>query len=76
MEANIMDQPKLEQQLIEEFLNRLEALPEVQATLHPEKLITAVARIDLKVAGKALTLLVETKKVAYPRDVQQVLAAM
>lgn len=60
-----------EQQLIDEFLQNLEELPEVRAKLELEQPLPADAKIDLKVAGKEVILLVEAKRAGYPRDVQQ-----
>ncbi len=66
-----------EQQLIHEFLKDLENLPGVRADLLSENSQPAHlqinAEIDLKLAGKPLKLLVEAKKMAYPRDVQQMI---
>jgi hypothetical protein len=70
MRANI-DYLEAGQKLIDEFLEHLKKLPEVRARLGTKKPISADAQIELKVAGKAVTLLVEAKKVGYPRDVQQ-----
>jgi DNA-binding transcriptional regulator YhcF (GntR family) len=67
----MMDDRQYEQQLIDEFLKSLEGLPDVHARLEAQPPIPADARIALKVAGKEVTLLVEAKKVGYPRDVQQ-----
>jgi hypothetical protein len=69
--ANMMEGLQYKQQLIHEFLKSLEALPEVRAKLEVERPLPADAKIDLKVAGKELTLLVEAKRAGYPRDVQQ-----
>lgn len=69
--ANMMEGRQYEQQLINEFLKVLEELPEVRAKLEAEQPQPADAKIDLKVAGKEVTLLVEAKRVGYPRDVQQ-----
>lgn len=60
-----------EQQLIDEFLKNLEELPDVRAKLAAEQPLPADAKIDLEVAGKEVTLLVEAKRAGYPRDVQQ-----
>ena len=60
-----------EQQLIDEFLKNLEELPKVRAKLEVEQPLPADAKIDLKVVGKDVTLLVEAKRAGYPRDVQQ-----
>ena len=68
-----------ERQLIEQFLETLRALPEVHAELdHREPVELAGdrghdAQIDLQIAGKSFTLLIEAKKAVYPRDVRQVL---
>lgn len=69
--ANMMEGRQYEQQLIDEFLKNLEELPEVRAKLEVEQPLPADAKIDLKVAGKEVTLLVEAKRAGYPRDVQQ-----
>ncbi len=66
-----MEGRQYEQQLIDEFLKSLEALPEVSARLEAKQPLPADAKINLKVAGQEVTLLVEAKKVGYPRDVQQ-----
>lgn len=60
-----------EQQLIDEFLQNLEELPEVRAKLELEQPLPTDAKIELKVAGKEVILLVEAKRAGYPRDVQQ-----
>ena len=69
--ANMMNGGQYEQQLIDQFLKVLEELPEVRAKLEVEQPLPADAKIDLKVAGKEVTLLVEAKREGYPRDVQQ-----
>jgi len=67
-----------ERQLIEQFLETLRALPEVQVNLVNKKTMDAAgdkqydAKFDLHIAGKSFTLLIETKKTVYPRDVRQV----
>ena len=71
MKSNIIEHRRSEQQLIDEFVKNLEELPDVHAKLHAKQPMSADAQIELKVAGKVVTLLVEAKKVAYPRDVQQ-----
>jgi Transcriptional regulator, AbiEi antitoxin, Type IV TA system len=71
MEPNIIDHQRSEHRLIHQFLKNLEELPEVRAKLRQKQPKSADAQIELKVAGKVVTLLVEAKKVAYPRDVQQ-----
>ena len=69
----------LESRLIERFLNTLRGLPEVDAQLEPKGPADAGAdrgidaQVDLRVPGKAVTLLIEAKKALYPRDVRQVL---
>ncbi|TXT37332.1 MAG: hypothetical protein FD135_3685 [Comamonadaceae bacterium] len=68
-----------ERQLIEQFLDTLRALPEVQAELgHQEPAGLAGGRahdaqINLHIAGKSFTVLIEVKKAVYPRDVREVL---
>lgn len=68
-----------ERQLIEQFLDTLRALPEVEAELdHWEPAGLAGdrghdAQIDLHIAGKSFTILIEAKKAVYPRDVREVL---
>ncbi len=73
--ANILDYQLSEQQLIQQFLNALDELPDVHAkSLSEHNLGNAQldAQIDVKAAGKSFVLLVEAKKkAAYPRDVQQ-----
>ena len=67
-------------ELIERLLETLQALPEVHASLvssDPVALAGADrrhdAQIELQIAGKSFTLLVEAKKTVYPRDARQVL---
>lgn len=67
-----------EHALIERFLGALRELPDVRAELDVREPAPTVpykvdAEIHLNVAGKAIVLLVEAKKTAYPRDVRQVL---
>ncbi|MHB8253845.1 MAG: hypothetical protein ACYDEV_09130 [Acidiferrobacter sp.] len=68
-----------ERQLIEQFLDILRALPEVRAELGHWELVRRIggvsydAQVNLQIAGKSFTLLVEAKKAVYPRDVHQVL---
>ena len=64
--------------LLERFLEALRELPEVRAEMDVREATPTVsykgdAEIHLDVAGKAIVLLVEVKKTAYPRDVRQVL---
>lgn len=76
----ILESLTTEQQLIEQFLDALRALPDVHAELdqrEPAGLTSDGehdARIDLRVASKSFILLIEAKKTAvYPRDVHQIL---
>lgn len=59
-----------ERQLIEQFLDRLRALPGVQVELD---LQGHDAQINLHIAGKSFVLLVHLKKTVYPREVREVL---
>ncbi|MDE0333155.1 MAG: hypothetical protein OXL41_14965 [Nitrospinae bacterium] len=68
----------MEKQLLDQFLETLRGLPEVQAELGsliqpggPDRGYDA--RVDLRAGGKSATLMVEVKKILYPRDVRQVL---
>ena len=68
----------MERRLLDGFLEALRDLPEVQAEFSgveqpsgPERVQDA--QVDLRVGGKAVTLLIEMKKDVYPRDVRQVL---
>ena len=71
--------PTAERPLIDQLLNALRDLPEVQAELDRGEPAGSAgeqahdARIDLRVAGKSFTLLIEARKAAYPRDVREVL---
>lgn len=75
----IVDTPTSEHQLIERFLGSLRELPDVSAELNHLEASSPMgdhrydAQIDLIVAGKPVTLLIEAKKTVYPRDVRQVL---
>jgi hypothetical protein len=75
----VLESPTNERQLIEQFLETLRGLPEVHAHLGSWASVASVderrhdARIDLHVAGKSFTLLIEAKKSVYPRDVREVL---
>jgi hypothetical protein len=66
-------------QLVEQFVEALRALPEVRADLQPGSWVTSGpdpgydAKVDLWVASKSVTLLVEAKKSLYPRDARQLL---
>ena len=64
--------------LIDRFLESLRELPAVHAQLKmAERISDRSARVDaeveLSIPGKSVTLLIEAKKAAYPRDVRQVL---
>ena len=68
----------MEEQLIEGFLEVLRELPEVQAEFGGMEQLGGPdrghdAQVDLHVGRKTVTLLIEIKKVVYPRDVRQVL---
>lgn len=71
-----------EQHLIQQLLAALQALPDVDADLAPREPAGVPpardydAEIDIRIAAKPLTLLVEAKKAVYPRDVQQLLWRM
>ncbi len=72
------DEKVMQKQLLDQFLEALRGLPGVQAESGslqqpsgPEQ--GSDARVDLKVGGKSATLLIEVKKVLYPRDVRQAL---
>ena len=62
--------PTTEHQLIDQLLNALRELPEVHAELDrwepagPAGECAHDARIDLRVAGKSFTLLIEARKAA------------
>ena len=67
-----------EGRLIEQFLETLRALPGVQIELDRRDPVGLAggreidAKVDVHIAGRSLTLLVEAKKAVYPRDVRQV----
>ena len=74
----MLDSEMMEEPLLAGFLETLRGLPEAQAVSSgvrqpddPDRGYDA--RIDLRVGGKAATLLIEVKKALYPRDVRQVL---
>jgi len=75
----ILESNTTERQLIEKFLDTLRGMPEVQAELaHREPTGLAGVRkhdaqIDLLIAGKSFTVLIQIKKDLYPRDVREVL---
>jgi hypothetical protein len=68
-----------ERQLVEQLMETLRALPEVHADVAPASWVASGpdqgydAKVDLRIAGKGLTLLVEAKKSLYPRDARQLL---
>jgi len=67
-----------ERRLIEEFLQSIQELPDAHAQFDHERHHGRPdrgydARIDLKVADQSIELLVQVKKVVYPRDVRQIL---
>jgi hypothetical protein len=64
--------------LIKQLLDSLRELPDVRAQLSTaepisERSARVDAEVELSVAGKSVTLLIEAKKSAFPRDVRQVL---
>jgi hypothetical protein len=71
--------PPTERQLIEQYVEALRSLPDVHPdpprweAIASEPNQRCDARVDLAVAGKAFTLIIEAKKSVYPRDVHQVL---
>ena len=71
----------MEGQLLDGFLEALRALPDAQAevsgTEQPGGRDRGYdAQVDLRVGGKAVTLLIEMKKDVYPRDVRQVVGQL
>lgn len=67
-----------ERQLLDQFLEALNALPAVQAKLGPplhlnEPVRGYDARVELRVGRKTATMLIDVKKVLYPRDARQAL---
>ena len=67
-----------ERQLVGEFLEVVRGLPEVHADLERREPGSEAdrgydAQVDLRVAGKSVTVLVEARKTLYPRDVRQML---
>lgn len=71
-----------ERQLIEQYLDALRALPDVHPEPpHWEGVLSETdqrcdAQIDMVVAGKPFTLVIEAKKSVFPRDVHQVLGQL
>jgi hypothetical protein len=66
----IFESKMTERQLIDEFLDTLRALPQVQVEPGYREPVT---QVNLHVADKSFTLLIEVKKAVYPRDVRQIL---
>ena len=67
-----------ERELIARLVDALRELPEVEADLAQEPAAQHSdrgydAQVDLRVAGKPFVLLLEAKKVVFPRDVRQVI---
>lgn len=68
----------IEQELVARFIEALRDLPDVQVHIEHRQAVERGdakhdARVDLHVAGKSITLLIEAKKSVYPRDVRQVI---
>ena len=74
-----IDIQRTEHQLVEQLIETLRALPEVRADILSGSWTSRGsdtgydAKVNLWVAGKSLTLLVEAKKSLYPRDARQLL---
>lgn len=68
-----------EQQLIARFVDALRELPEVKADLDNREPLSKRgnrghdAQVELHVAGQSFVLLIEAKKVVFPRDARQVI---
>jgi hypothetical protein len=74
----MIDAVVTERELVEQFVEALRALPDVRAEVEPSSFAHRPdrgydAKVDLWVAGRGLTLLIEAKKSFYPRDARQVL---
>jgi len=74
----MLNSDAMEGQLLDGFLEALRELPDAQAEVSGAEQPGGRdrghdARVDLRVGGKAATLLTEIKKDVYPRDVRQVL---
>ncbi|KVN81875.1 hypothetical protein WL22_03140 [Burkholderia ubonensis] len=75
----MLESPLTERQLITRFVDTLQELPEVEATLEHWEPVAKHgdrgydAQVDLCVAGKSFVLLIEAKKAVFPRDVRQVI---
>ncbi|KVM66271.1 hypothetical protein WJ59_15510 [Burkholderia gladioli] len=73
----MLESPLTERQLITRFVDTLQELPEVEATLEHWEPVAKHgdrgydAQVDLCVAGKSFVLLIEAKKAVFPRDVRQ-----
>lgn len=68
----------MKQRLLDQFLATLNELPEVQARLDPPMHFDGPVqghdtRVELQVNGKTATLLIDMKRVLYPRDARQAL---
>ncbi len=73
----MLDSDVMEGQLLDGFLEALRGLPDAEAEVSGAEQPGGrdrghYAQIDLRVGGKAATLLIEMKKDVYPRDVRQV----
>lgn len=68
-----------ERQLIERFVDALRELPEIEANLYHQGGTSehgsrmSGIQVHLRVAGKSFILLIEARKVVFPRDVRQVI---
>ena len=77
-----IETPYRERALIGQFLDALRGLPDIFVNpprwehLDPAPHSRFDAEVDLIVAGKEVTLLIEAKKTAYPRDVHQFLSQL
>ncbi len=74
----MLDSDAIEGPLLERFLKALRELPAAQAELSGIELPVGPdrrhdAHVDLRVGGKEVTLVIEIRKVVYPRDARQVL---
>lgn len=67
----------MEKELIDRFVEALEAVPEAEASILAYEERHGDARLDAEaeftVGGKSYTLFIELRKSAYPRDAQQIL---
>lgn len=75
----MLENPITERRLVDQLLGGLRALPGVRVELKPTGPSGSRpdqyhdAEVRLKLAGKAVTVLIEVKKALFPRDVRQVL---